>query len=249
MTLILADETSFNRLALKARTPAVAFFRAASCEVCQAAGPELERAAADFAGRVRCVAVDADESRLLAEQFSVWALPTYLALRGGDEIARACGFLPAGLLRLFFERVLEGGGPSSAVWQPSEQQLEDAVLVPMLSSWGWACQRQERCSVSGSGRATRGFIDLLVFAPGCERPLTLFENKRRIAGDEELRRAAGQAERYARAIGLRSFVVAEPAALWVYTLSARGAALVQRFDAFRLAGSDAALRELLVALA
>jgi thiol-disulfide isomerase/thioredoxin len=247
VSLTTADDTSFNRLALKSPIPAVAYFHAPWCEVCDAGMSDLARQAASYAGRVRAVAVDAEEHRALTEQFGVWALPTYMALQHGEELARVCGFLPSGLLRLFFELALEPGAPRG-IWRPTEQQLEDEVLIPMLERWGWGCARQERCAVRSGGRTSRGFVDLLVRPAGAEQPLTLFENKRAIGGEEELRRASGQAERYAIALGLPSFVVADPAALWVYALAEERASLVRRYAWHALEHDDSELRVLLLAL-
>lgn len=244
--MLAADDTSFNRLALKAPLPTVALFHAASCPASQAALRATGRLAAAYAGRVRVVAVDTDTSAGIAEQLGVWALPSYLALRCGDELTRACGFLPAGLLRCLFDLALAPAGCLPQLWRPTEQQLEDEVLLPMLARWGWDARRQQRCALGGAGH---GVVDILVPAGDGERPLTLFENKRLVASDDDLRRAAAQARRYASALGAPSFVVADPLHAWVYTTRGTAPALAQHFDAYALEDDDRQLHDLLLALA
>jgi thioredoxin 1 len=244
----VADETTFNRLALKAPLPTVAVFHAPWCDASRAGLASLGRLAAEYAGRLRFVTVDTDENRGLAEQFGVWALPTYLAFRRGDELARGVGLLPHGLLRLFAELALARETPLASIWHPTEQQLEDVVLLPMLDRWGWTWRRQESCLVRTNGRARRGVIDILACAGADERPLTLFENKRLIAGDDDLRKAVAQAHGYALALALPSFVVADPGALWVYALRDGIAAPAGRFAGYELEQDDRALRELVLEL-
>jgi hypothetical protein len=245
--MLAADDTTFNRLALKAPLPVIAVFHAASCEASRASLRAVRQLARHYAGRLRVVTVDTDASPGIAEQLGVWALPSYLALAGGDELTRACGFLPAGLLRLLFELPLAEAGRLPQIWRPNEQQLEDEVLLPMLAGWGWETRRQHRCAVNGG--SGQGVVDILVPAADGAPPLTLFENKRLVANDDDLRRAAEQARRYALALGAPSFVVAEPARAWVYGLHGERAALLRRFDAYALAADDSELRGLLLALA
>jgi hypothetical protein len=239
-----ADETSFNRLALKARLPVIALFHGASCELSRAALAGLARVAALFEQQVQVVTVDGEANTTMCEQLGVWALPSYILLHRGDELTRVCGFLPAGLLRCLFELGLESGMRLPQLWRPSEQQFEDAVLLPMLQAWGWDVRRQERCAV---GRGRNGVIDVLVFSGEHNRPVTLFENKRLIANDDELRRAAAQARRYAQSLQAPSFVVADPLAVWVY--GAAGDAPRARFGSYELEADAGALRALLLQLA
>lgn len=243
--MFAADDTSFNRLALKASLPTVAVFHAGPRAGELSALGGLARLDREYAGRLRVVTVDADASPGIAEQLGVWALPSYLALAGGDELTRACGFLPAGLLRCFFELVLGEERRLPHTWRPTEQQLEDEVLLPMLARWGWQAIRQQRCALGGR---RHGVVDILVLDEGGERPLTLFENKRLIASDDDLHRAAEQARGYARALAAPSFVVADPLFAWVYASRREEPLAVQRFASAALEEDDRPLRELLLAL-
>jgi hypothetical protein len=119
------------------------------------------------------------------------------------------------------------------LWSPTEQAFEDAVIVPLLDAWGWTCRRQVACPLPAGKGAARGRVDILVYA-GAAEPLTLFENKRQIASAAALQQAMIQAQGYAQALGLVSFVVAAPAGMWVYRLREGRARLVRSFSSLEV---------------
>jgi thioredoxin 1 len=244
----IADDTSFNRLVLKSPVPSIALCIASSYVGCWPCLPGFKRLAERYRGQVGSAVVDIDASRLIAESFGVQAVPAYLLFRGGELLAHSLGYLPEPLLDLFFQMATEVTAPSYGAWCPTEQVLEDALIVPMLARWGWAYQRQYQCSISGAPKARRGVIDFLVSTGAATQPLTLFENKRRICGREDLQRAAAQALSYALALGLSSFVVADATRLWVYQVYEGRATLAQQFEGYELEHDDRGLRDLLLAL-
>jgi thioredoxin-like negative regulator of GroEL len=242
-----ADDTSFNRLVLKADVPTIALFVASWCEYCEPCCAVFERLAMRYAGRVNLVTLDLDESRAIAESFGIQAVPTYMLFRGGEPFAHGIGYLPESLLDLFLQRTLALNSPNAGAWQPTEQEIEDALLLPMLLRWGWACQRQHQLT-RRSGRAQRGVVDMLVSIDAAMVPLTLFENKRRITDSRDLQRATKQALGYALSLSLPSFVVADATRLWVYQVHQSGAILAQRFAWFEIEHDDSAVLALLLAL-
>jgi thioredoxin 1 len=240
-----ADDTSFNRLVLKSPIPTIALFVAPWCEICEPCFYTFERLAEGYRERVGFVVLDLDESRVIAESFGIQSAPTYLLFRDGELIAYGLGYLPEPLLDLFFQRAIVLTNPSKSAWSPTEQEIEDALLLPMLARWGWVCQRQYQLTRSGS-RTRRGVIDLLVSVHATQPPLTLFENKRRIADNRDLQRAMKQALGYAITLGLPSFVIADAAMLWVYYVYQGGALLVQQFTWLELEQSDSVVQSLLL---
>jgi thioredoxin 2 len=56
--------------------------------------PILERLAAEFAGRVKLVKVDADKAPGVSRRFGVQAIPTLLVLQRGREVSRQIGAAP-----------------------------------------------------------------------------------------------------------------------------------------------------------
>ncbi len=105
------------------------------------------------------------------------------------------------------------------LWSPTEQDFEDAVIIPLLDAWGWGYQRQVSCKVQKGKTTSHGRIDILAYADAASKPLTLFEAKRQIVHKAALQQAMAQAQGYAQALDLATFVVAAPVGLWIYRLA------------------------------
>jgi len=239
-----ADDTSFNRLVLKSPIPTIALFVASWCELCEPCFLTFTRLSERYRDRVGFVMLDIDESHAIAESFGIRAAPTYILFRDGEPIAHGLGYLPAALLDLFFQRAITITSPYAGAWYPTEHEIEDALILPMLMRWGWACQRQFQLT-RRSSRTQRGVIDILVSINAGTAPVTLFENKRRIAESHDLQRATKQALGYALTLELPSLVIADVARLWVYQVEQGNAVLVQQFTWLELERDDSALRTLL----
>ncbi len=212
--LITVDDTDFARLVLRSPLPVAALFGAPDCAASQAMRAGLEALAGRYAGRLALAVLSPEAAPLLAEQCSIPALPTLAIFQYGEERTRAVGFLPAGLLELLAQQAADGSLPHERLWSPTEAVFEDTVVIPLIRSWGLSYRRQVHCAPAGRGRA--GFVDLLLEEPGNGRAISLFENKRLLRLPRDLQPAVNQAARYARALELPSFVVADPAAMRVY---------------------------------
>src|SRR5262249_30348610 len=151
--------------------------RSSRCDACRALVAGIARLAGEYADRLVVLSVDVDRAPLLAEHYCVTAVPTVLVLHNNDELTRMVGFAPEPLLRLFFEQVLAGDLTFGMLWSPTEQAFEDAVLVPLLDSWGWTYQRQVGCRVRTGKVIGQGRVDILVYRDATAEPLTLFEAK------------------------------------------------------------------------
>lgn len=98
-----------------------------------------------------------------------------------------------------------------------EYEFENRIIVPLLTRWRLPYRRQVTCRMRKRGQLCLGRIDFLVHTADNQSLLTLFENKRHIYSEVEREQAAQQANAYARARRLRSFVVAAPEGLWIYS--------------------------------
>jgi thioredoxin 1 len=229
-TLLLAvTEADFGRRVLASPLPTLVLFGAPSCPASRALKPLLQELAAVHAATLRVATVNAERAAWLAEQFGVAATPTLLVVRDGDIITRVVGFAPIGLLRLLCGQIAAGALPPDPFWSPTEATFEDVVVAPLLDRWGLAYVRQAPCPAPARGR-----IDILVYDRSLDQPLTLFENKRQIASAHALQQATTQAHTYARALRLRSFVVAAPAGLWIYACVGQRALELRRLTSLEL---------------
>jgi len=83
-------------------------FTAEWCPPCKAMLPVLDALATEYAGKLRMVAVDVDDEQLLAQQFLVKSMPTFVILRDGREVGRVIGSRPRAFMRGVLERALAG---------------------------------------------------------------------------------------------------------------------------------------------
>jgi len=129
----------------------------------------------------------------------------------------------------------------------SEKDFEDRVVEPLLRQWGFSFNRQYLCDFQIGSQVIRGRVDFLV--EDQHGPITLFENKFRILGDGDLRKATDQAKSYALQLGTPSFVVASPEGFWLYQLRAHRERLIMQMSLPRpgdgIAEAEAFRRQLL----
>ncbi len=70
--------------------------------------PVLENVVTKYAGRVQLAVVDVDDDPVLAQQFSVRSMPTFVILRDGREVGRFVGSRPRAFVAGVLDRVLDG---------------------------------------------------------------------------------------------------------------------------------------------
>ena len=105
------DLAAFDSLAKAgAAGPAVTLvdFTARWCPPCKTLERVLEALAAEYAGRVRFVAVDVNDEPALADRFDVRAMPTLVVWRGGREVGRVIGSRPRAFVAGVLDRALAG---------------------------------------------------------------------------------------------------------------------------------------------
>jgi thioredoxin 2 len=112
--IVDAGDDSFTEIAEHASVPVVVDLWAPWCGPCRMVSPVLAELAAEFAGRMKLVKVNVDESPRLQSRFSVQSIPTLLLLDGGQVKATQIGAPPPSALRSW----LEQGLSSSAATRP-----------------------------------------------------------------------------------------------------------------------------------
>jgi len=93
--------------------PVVVDFWAPWCGPCRAIEPGLKRLEQAYDGRVDVWKINADEQPGLLNQLRVYGIPTLIAFRDGQEVARQTGAQPQASQARLFEAALSGERPAS----------------------------------------------------------------------------------------------------------------------------------------
>ncbi len=104
---IPVDDASFEREVLQCSLPVLVEFGAEWCGPCKRLEPELEKLAAQWAGKVRLAQVNVDESAATAGRYQVMGVPTLILFVNGQPRQRLSGFQSR-------ERILEKLAPELA---------------------------------------------------------------------------------------------------------------------------------------
>jgi putative thioredoxin len=90
------DTASFQQEVLQRsrEVPVVADFWAEWCQPCHILTPALEKVTGEAAGAFELVKIDVDANQELSQQYAVQGIPTVIAFRDGEEVARFTGALP-----------------------------------------------------------------------------------------------------------------------------------------------------------
>lgn len=95
------DDVSFQALTTRAVLPVLVDFWAPWCGPCKMVAPELVKIAAEGAGRWLVAKVNTEDLPPLGQRNRVSAIPMLVLFKGGREVARQAGALPAAGIRQF----------------------------------------------------------------------------------------------------------------------------------------------------
>ena len=85
---------NFATEVLQSPLPVLVDFWAAWCGPCRAVAPTVEALASEYAGKLKVVKLDVDESGDVAGQFGVQSIPTLILFKGGQPVERLVGNVP-----------------------------------------------------------------------------------------------------------------------------------------------------------
>jgi thioredoxin 2 len=103
-TIHVGTDRDFERLVSQSRLPVLVDFWAEWCGPCKMVAPELEKVAAQTAGRILVAKVNTEELQRTAARFSIASIPTMTLMRDGLEVNRISGAHPARDILTFVEQ-------------------------------------------------------------------------------------------------------------------------------------------------
>ncbi len=104
MAEVNVNEESFEDEVLKAELPVLVDFSAEWCGPCKMVDPIVHELSEDWAGKVKVVKIDADESPGILMKFGVMGIPTLMFFVNGEVKERVTGYQPKKKLVKKFEK-------------------------------------------------------------------------------------------------------------------------------------------------
>ncbi|MDQ1385470.1 MAG: thioredoxin 2 [Actinomycetota bacterium] len=112
--MVEGTDSTFDAVADRATIPVLVDLWAPWCGPCRSVSPVLESLSREFAGRVKLVKVNVDESPGIAQRFQARGIPLLLVLRGGAVVTQHVGAAPEQVLRPWLETAIQDTSTRSA---------------------------------------------------------------------------------------------------------------------------------------
>ncbi len=100
------NEASWQKEVLESPIPVIVDFWAPWCGPCKFLGPIFEELAGEYAGTVKFVKCNTDESQKVAIQYGIMGIPTLKVFKAGAEVDSMSGAAPKDFLKEFLTKAL-----------------------------------------------------------------------------------------------------------------------------------------------
>lgn len=93
-SIVEVNQDNFKQEVLDSELPVLVDFWASWCMPCLMLAPIVEEIAKEWAGKLKVVKLNTDNSPLVAQQYGIHAIPTLIIFKNGQEMERLVGYLP-----------------------------------------------------------------------------------------------------------------------------------------------------------
>jgi thioredoxin 1 len=97
------NEQNFDAEVQASELPVLVDFSAVWCGPCKALEPAVKEVAGEYAGQLKVVKVDIDDSPGIATRYQIRGVPTVIVVKGGKEVSRQVGLVPKSKLVALFQ--------------------------------------------------------------------------------------------------------------------------------------------------
>ncbi|MCS7243346.1 MAG: thioredoxin [Candidatus Calescibacterium sp.] len=103
MTIIYADQHTFDKEVLNSSIPVLVDFWAPWCMPCKMLEPIFEEVSKEYQGRIKFVKVNTDENVDVAQRYYITGIPTLMFFKDGRPVNTIVGFVSKKELTKFIE--------------------------------------------------------------------------------------------------------------------------------------------------
>jgi thioredoxin 1 len=113
-TVRAVTDSDWDREVLQTGGPVLVDFWAEWCPPCRKLTPVIEALAVEYAGRLKVVKLNVDDSPEVATRYGIVSIPTLLLFRGGRVLEQSVGFRPADELRRLVDAHQDEGAAAAS---------------------------------------------------------------------------------------------------------------------------------------
>ena len=105
-SLTKVSDDTFEEEVLNSDLPVLVDFGAEWCGPCRSLDPIVAALAQEYAGKIKFVSVDIDQSRQTPTKFGIMAVPTLIFFKKGEVVDKMTGFKPRAILQEYLEKLV-----------------------------------------------------------------------------------------------------------------------------------------------